>query len=90
MFKKHGGVKIEGIVKCPRAECNYVAPQKWILVTHLGTCGQEKQNKKYKCDQCGKGYRSRKYLIKEGADVKQFPCDYPGCEKIYKRELPES
>ena len=52
MFKKHGGVEIEGIGKCPNVGCNYVAPQKCILVTHLETCGEEKQNKKYKCDQC--------------------------------------
>ena len=91
MFKKHG-VKIEGIVKCPNENINYVAPQKCILLTHLDTCGEAKQNKKYKCDECEKGYRSRKYLNLhkladhpvEGADVKQFPCDYPGCKKIYK------
>ena len=54
--------------------------------------GEAKQNKKYKCDECEKGYRSRKYLNLhkledhpvEGADVKQFPCDYIGCEKISK------
>ena len=65
---------------------------KCILVTHLDTCGQEMQNKKYKCDQCEKGYRSKRYLNlhkaadhpEEGADVKQFPCDYLGCEKLYK------
>ena len=92
MYKKHGGVEIEGIVECPNAECKYVAPQKCILVAYLETCGEEKQNKKYKCDQCEKGYRSRKYLNlhkhadhpEEGADVKQFPCDYIACEKIYK------
>ena len=90
--KKHDGVEIQGIVKCPNAGCKYVASQKCILVTHLDTCGQEKQNKKYKCDQCEKGYRSKRYLNlhkaadhpEEGADVKQFPCDYLGCEKIYK------
>ena len=54
MYKKHGGVEIEGIVKCPNAECKYVAPQKCILVAYLETCGEEKQNKKYKCDQCEK------------------------------------
>ena len=51
-----------------------------------------KQNKKYKCDQCEKGYRSKRYLNlhkaadhpEEGADVKQVPCDYLSCEKIYK------
>ena len=92
MYKKHGGVEIEGILKCPNAGCRYVAPQKCILVTHLETCGEDKQNKKHICDQCEKGYRSRKYLklhkaadhLEEGADVRQFPCDYPGCEKIYK------
>ena len=35
MYKKQGGVEIEGIVKCPNAGCKYVAPQKCILVTHL-------------------------------------------------------
>ena len=58
----------------------------------LRTCGEEKQNKKYKYDQCDKGYRSKRYLNlhktadhpEEGAVVKQFPCDYLGCEKIYK------
>ena len=45
MFKIHGGVEIEGIVKCPNTGCNYVAPQKCILVTHLETCGEDKQNK---------------------------------------------
>ena len=88
MFKKHG-VEIEGIVKCPNENCNCVAPQKCILLTYLDTCGEAKQNKKYKCDECEKGYRSRKSLNLykfadhpvEGADVKQFPCDYPGCEK---------
>ena len=32
MFKKHY-VEIEGIVKCPNENCNYVAPQKCILLT---------------------------------------------------------
>ena len=62
------------------------------LVTHLETCEEEKQNKNYKCDRCEKRYRSKRYLNlhknadhpEEGADVKQFPCDYLGCEKIYK------
>ena len=59
MYKKHGGVEIEGIAKCPNAGCKYVAPQKCILVTHLETCveGQAEQ-KKHICDQCEKGYRS--------------------------------
>ena len=30
LFKKHGGVEIEGIVKCPNTGCNYVAPRKCI------------------------------------------------------------
>ena len=92
MYKKHGGVEIQGIVKCPNEGCKYVSPQKCILVTHLDTCGQARQNKKYKCDQCKKGYRSKRYLNlhkaadhpEEGADVKQYPCDHLGCEKIYK------
>ena len=92
MYKKHGGVEIQGIVKCPNEGCKYVSPQKCILVTHLETCGQTRQNKKYKCEQCEKGYRSKRYLNlhkaadhpEEGADVKQYPCDYLGCEKIYK------
>ena len=91
VLKKHG-VEIEGIVKCPNENWNYVAPQKCILLTHLDTCGEAKQNKKYKCDECEKGYRSRKYLNlhkladhpEEGADIKQFLCDYQSCEKIYK------
>ena len=55
MYKKHGGVEIEDIVKCPNENCNYMAPQKCILLTHLDTCGEEKQNKKYKCDQYERG-----------------------------------
>ena len=61
MFHKHG-VEIEGIIKCPNEGCNYVTPQKCILVSHMGTCGEAKQNKKHKCPECGKGYRSKKYL----------------------------
>ena len=38
MFHKHG-VEIEGIIKCPNEGCNYVAPQKCIL---LLTCPQLK------------------------------------------------
>ena len=91
MFHKHG-VEIEGIIKCPNEGCNYMAPQKCILVSHMDTCGEAKQNKKHKCTECGKGYRSKKYLRlhmaadhpTEGEDVKQYPCSYPGCEKIYK------
>ena len=60
MYKKHS-VETERIVKWPNENCNYVAPQKYILLTHLDTCGEAKQNKKYKCDECEKGYRSRKY-----------------------------
>ena len=84
MYKKHG-VEIVGIVKCPSENCNYVAPQKCILLTHLDTCGEAKQNKKYKCDECEKGYRSRKYLnLHKLADhpvegAEQSPCDYPCC-----------
>ena len=47
-FYKHG-VEIEGIIKCPNEGCNYVAPQKCILVSHMDTCGEAKQNKKQKC-----------------------------------------
>ena len=47
MYKKYGGVEIEGIVKCPNAECKYVAPQKCILVSYLETCEEDKQNKKH-------------------------------------------
>ena len=92
MYKKHGGVEIEGIVKCPNAGCKYVAPQKCILVTHLETCGEDKQNKKHMCDQCEKGYRSRKYLNlhkaadhpEEGADVRQFPVTTQAVKKYTK------
>ena len=47
---------------CPNEGCNYVAPQKCILVSHMDTCGEAKQNKKHKYPECGKGYRSKKYL----------------------------
>ena len=65
--------------------------QKRILLTHLDTCREEKQNKMYKCDQSEKGYRSRKFFrLHKLADhpvegAEQSPCDYPCCtEKTYK------
>ena len=61
MYHKHN-VEINGIVKCPNDGCGYVAPQKCILVSHMENCGEDKQNKKHKCTQCEKGYRSKKYL----------------------------
>ena len=91
MFKKHGGVEIKGIVKCPNAGCKYVASHKCILVTHLETCGEEKQNKNTSVTSVRRGIDQRYLNLhkaadhpEEGADVKQFPCDYLGCEKIYK------
>ena len=91
MFHKHG-VETEGIIKCPNEGCNYVVPQKCILLSHIDTCGEAKENKKHKCTECGQGYRSKKYLRlhmaadhpTQGEDVKQYPCSYPDCEKIYK------
>ena len=91
MYHKHN-VEINGIVKCPSDGCGYVAPQKCILVSHVENCGEDKQNKKHKCTQSEKGYRSKKYLRLHMAsdhpgqhdNVRQYPCTFPGCEKIYK------
>ena len=44
IFHTHG-VEIEGIIKCPNEGYNYVAPQKCILVSHMDTYGEAKQNK---------------------------------------------
>ena len=91
MYKKHGGLEIQGIVKCPNEGCKYVAPQICILVTHLDTCGQARQNKNTSVTSARRGTDQRYLNLhkaadhpEEGADVKQYPCDYLGCEKIYK------
>ena len=47
-------------LKCPR--CSYVAGSKYHLREHLDRCQIDKKIKKFKCSECGKGFRDKARL----------------------------